>query len=94
MTTEQPTGWEIAAANLGYEGMTATEAGRSTHLLLLPMWEAHCTCWRDHPEKYRTSTRVLASEHVRCHQKTCDLHDGAIARWEEHQRKAARAVHP
>lgn len=87
MTTEQElTGWEIAAKKLGYESMTATQAGRSRHLILLPMWEARCTCWREQPEKYRSPGRVQASDHVRCHQRDCDLHEGAIARWKETQK--------
>jgi len=85
--TTSPTGWEVAAANLGFDGMTAIEAGRAHHLLALPLWEAHCTCWRDHPDKYKTPGRVMASDHVRCHQKTCDLHDGAVTRWAETQKK-------
>lgn len=94
MTTEPATGWEIAAKDIGFEGMSATAAGRANHLLLLPMWEAFCTCWRDHPDVYKSPCRVLASDHVRCHQKDCDLHAGAVARWAEHQKKTHTNVHP
>jgi hypothetical protein len=92
MTTDiaEPTGWEIAAQHIGFEGMTATQAGRANHLLLLPLWEALCTCWQEKPDLYRSPGHVVASDHVRCHQKTCDLHEGAVARWEETQKTRRR----
>jgi len=83
MTTDL-TGWEEAAQHLGYEGMTSTSAGRTQHLVLLPMWEAKCTCWRD-VDHYPYPSPVLAGEHVRCHQKDCDVHSGAVDRWLETQ---------
>ena len=85
-TAEPLTGWEATAKTIGFEGMTTIEAGRANHLLLLPMWESWCTCWRDHPDRYFKPGPVLASDHVRCHQKDCDLHEGAVARWKETQK--------
>lgn len=84
MIESELTGWEQTARQIGYEGMTASEAGRTRHLTILPMWEANCTCGR---ELHHYSTSTLASEHLRCHQTDCDVHSGAVDRWKQTRRK-------